>query len=134
MEKMLSKIARQLDSLDEASLMSLWSKYASLTSAFEPTRRWEENALIFSLIQAKRWKNQLFNYHWSQQSRPFRAVEDADFAPQFSLERPEEEAPKCRVLAFTPPFSAPADRPDVVPGDGESEDPPNPPETTPDRE
>lgn len=123
MEKMLSKIARQLDSLDEASLMSLWSKYASLTSAFEPTRRWEESALIFSLIQAKRWKNQLFNYHWSQQSRPRLPVEDADFAPNFTLEPAEEkEPPKCRVLAFTPSFSAPEDRADVVPGDGDAAD------------
>ena len=62
MEKMLQKLARQLDSLDEASLMSLWGKYATIASRFEPTAKWEEAALIFSLIQAKRWKNQLFNY------------------------------------------------------------------------
>lgn len=135
MEKMLSKIARQLDSLDEASLMSLWSKYASLASAFEPTRRWEESALIFSLIQAKRWKNQLFNYHWSQQSRPRRPAEEAEFAPNFTLEPAEEkEPPKCRVLAFTPSFSAPEDRADVVPGDGDAESAANPPDGEPDRE
>ena len=33
MEKLLLKLARQLDALDEASLMSLWSKYAT------PSRR-----------------------------------------------------------------------------------------------
>ena len=54
MEKLLLKLARQLDALDEASLMSLWSKYATMTSRFEPTRRWEEGALVFSLIQSKR--------------------------------------------------------------------------------
>ena len=70
MEKLLARLAHQLDALDEASLMALWSKYAALVSTFEPTKRWEENALIFSLIQAKRWKNQLFNYNWSRQSRP----------------------------------------------------------------
>ena len=45
MEKLLLKLARQLDALDEASLMSLWSKYATLRSRFEPTKRWEEGAL-----------------------------------------------------------------------------------------
>lgn len=69
MEKLLLRLARQLDAIDEASLMSLWSKYATQTSRFEPTKRWEEAALVFSLIQAKRWKNQLFNYHWARQSQ-----------------------------------------------------------------
>lgn len=112
MEKLLARLAHQLDALDEASLMSLWSKYAALASTFEPTRRWEENALIFSLIQAKRWKNQLFNYNWSRQSRPEHtgAPEPQTLAPFFSLERPraaqepEPEAPQppCRVLPFRP--------------------------------
>jgi hypothetical protein len=70
MERMLLKIARQLDALDESSLMALWEKYATVTARFEPTRRWEEAALVFSFIQAKRWKNQLFNHHWAQQTRP----------------------------------------------------------------
>lgn len=68
MEAFLLKIARQLDSLDEASLLELWNKYAEIVSKFEPTKRWEEATLILSLIQAKRWKNQLFNYHWSTQT------------------------------------------------------------------
>ena len=62
MEKLLTRLARQLDALDEASLMSLWSKYATIASRFEPTQRWEEAVLVFSMIQAKRYKNQLFNY------------------------------------------------------------------------
>ena len=116
MEKMLAKLARQLDAIDEASLMALWSKYATITSRFEPTRRWEEAALIFSLIQAKRWKNQLFNYNWAAQSRP--SAEAGDGAQPgtdgpagvgFSLEKPAMDAPAepseqasrpCRVLAF----------------------------------
>ena len=113
MEKLLLKLARQLDALDEASLMSLWSKYATLTSRFEPTRRWEEGALVFSLIQAKRWKNQLFNYCWREQRRlpeerggaataagsatPDAPPPGADFA----LERDDAPAPQpCRVLSF----------------------------------
>lgn len=70
MEQLLIKMARQLDALDEASLLALWDKYAVIVSHFEPTKRWEEAALVFSFIQAKRWKNQLFNYSWSAQVHP----------------------------------------------------------------
>jgi hypothetical protein len=110
MEKLLVRLARQLDDMDEASLMSLWSKYAAIVDHFEPTKRWEESALIFSLIQAKRWKNQLFNYYWALQSHlhdgtPVELPEK--LAPDFQLEsatdaadsvKPEKVA--CRVLPF----------------------------------
>ena len=116
MEKLLARLAQQLDAIDEASLMSLWSKYATAASRFEPTKRWEEAALIFSLIQAKRWKNQLFNYYWSRQSRPDAqdpAGATEGLAPDFELEladvpaanqsdRHEENARRCLVLAFRP--------------------------------
>lgn len=107
MEKLLEKIARQLDSIDEASLMALWSKYATITSRFEPTKRWEESCLIFSLIQAKHFKNQLWNYCWKQATRVQRPDLDVS-APEFDLERPEVKMPPqpegaaCRVLSFTP--------------------------------
>lgn len=107
MEKMLLKLARQLDSLDEASLMALWGKYATLTSRFEPTRRWEDACLVFSLIQAKRWKNQLFNYSWTQQRLP--PLKDSPEEPvpvaEYDLTIPqaqEVEQPACRVLPFRP--------------------------------
>jgi hypothetical protein len=45
--------------------MDLWEKYAEVVRRFEPTRRWEEAALIFGLIQSVRMKNQLFNYNLS---------------------------------------------------------------------
>ena len=98
MEKLLARLAQQLDAIDEASLMSLWSKYATTASRFEPTKRWEEAALIFSLIQAKRWKNQLFNYYWSQQSRP---------GAQDQLEAPESLAPD---FGLEPAEAPPPDR------------------------
>lgn len=63
MERMLQKMARQLNAYDEASLISLWDKYATIVERFEPTKRWEEAAIVFSLIQAVRLKNQLFNQH-----------------------------------------------------------------------
>lgn len=111
MEKMLLKLARQLESLDEASLMALWSKYATMTNRFEPTKRWEEACLIFSLIQAKRWKNQLFNYCWSQQRKPPIKNErngEGNLPPTgFGLESAGVEKPleqhersPCRVLSF----------------------------------
>ena len=101
MEQMLIKLARQLDSLDEASLLSLWEKYANVVSQFEPSKRWEEAALVFSLIQAKQWKNQLFNHHWSHQTRP-RPMDQSLPATSFVLEREAEALPvkKAKVLAF----------------------------------
>ncbi|MDL2210177.1 hypothetical protein LJC26_05180 [Desulfovibrio sp. OttesenSCG-928-O18] len=63
MERMLQKMAGQLNAYDEASLIALWDKYATIVERFEPTKRWEEAAIVFSLIQAVRLKNQLFNQH-----------------------------------------------------------------------
>lgn len=108
MEKMLQKIAQMLETLDEASLMALWGKYATLTSRFEPTKRWEEACLIFSLIQAKHWKNQLFNYSWSQSRLP--PAKDSKPVPQgfpkkFELEKKTEKPQKkrrpCKILPFS---------------------------------
>jgi hypothetical protein len=65
LENALVKLARQIVAFDEASLMDLWEKYAEVVRRFEPTRRWEEAALIFGIIQSVRMKNQLFNYNLS---------------------------------------------------------------------
>ena len=117
MEKLLARLARQLDAIDEASLTALWSKYATIASRFEPTQRWEEAVLIFALIEAKRMKNQLFNYYWAQQVRSEGSGNKP--APEklghlFKLETPARKAPgsapeaaapkrPCRVLAFSRP-------------------------------
>ena len=85
-EKALLKIARQLNAYDEASLMDLWERYAEKVRRFEPTRKWEEAALMFSLIQSMRLKNQLFNYHWAQSRVPDAPQHDIDLA---SLTAPE---------------------------------------------
>ena len=105
MEHLLLKLARQLDAMDEASLLSLWDKYAAIVSRFEPTHHWEESALVFCLIQSKRWKNQLFNQQWAQQARP-----DASGVPpqptftleSASAESAEVDAPQKRgkILSF----------------------------------
>ncbi|SKA79606.1 hypothetical protein [Desulfobaculum bizertense] len=70
MDKALSKMARQLLAYDEASLTSLWDKYAKKVEAYEPTQQWEEAVIILSMIQAVRFKNQLFNFHWKEMSTP----------------------------------------------------------------
>ncbi len=69
MEELLIKMARQLDDIDQASLESLWEKYAEIVNDFEPTKQWEEAVLILSFIQAKHWKNQLFNTQWVMRSK-----------------------------------------------------------------
>lgn len=108
MEKLLARLAHQLDSLDEASLMALWSKYATLTTRFEPTSQWEEACLIFALIQAKHWKNQLFNYCWLQQRKPpIKETEDYEvLGVEFGMDTPESPQPPpggCRILQFPDP-------------------------------
>ncbi len=105
MEQLLLRLARQLDALDEASLMALWDNYAEKVHRFEPTKRWEEAALVFSFIQAKRWKNQLFNHNWAQQVRP-ENMEPMQLS-NFSLEKdltPQKapEPTKATQLNFTP--------------------------------
>lgn len=106
MEQMLLKLARQLDSLDEASLTSLWEKYANLVNEFEPTQRWQEAVLVLSFIQAKRWKNQLFNTKWAARTRPENLDSPgASLAPPgFSLETVAKppRGKRARVLPFKP--------------------------------
>ena len=112
MEKLLLKLAQQLDALDEASLMNLWTKYALITERFEPTRRWEESALILSLIQAKHWKNQLFNFMLAKTSKPQQKGDNEgklDFG--FSIEKQKAPAApvvsQCRILSFRSSNSRP---------------------------
>lgn len=87
MEKALLKLARQVNAYDEASLMSLWEKYAEKVRHFEPTKRWEEAVLVFNLIQSIRLKNQLFNYNWAQSRMPSEGPHEVDLA---ALTAPEK--------------------------------------------
>ena len=118
MEQMLLRLARQLDAMDESSLMALWEKYAAIVAQFEPSRRWEEASLVLSFIQGKRWKNQLFNYHWARQLQLAQQLQaegqtnspDGAAGPGFHLEAPEaadaasaSEKRRCQVLSFRPP-------------------------------
>ncbi|GAB6887642.1 hypothetical protein JCM13304A_11400 [Desulfothermus okinawensis JCM 13304] len=69
MDKILEKLADKLLSLDEASLACLWNKYYQQVQRFEPSKKWERSVIILSMIQAVRWKNQLFNLKWLHLTR-----------------------------------------------------------------
>ncbi|WP_027721948.1 hypothetical protein [Maridesulfovibrio zosterae] len=81
MEKALLKLAKQLNAYDEASLTELWNKYEAEVADFQPTRKWEEAAVVFGMIQAVRLKNQLFNYHWADSCGPEAMSPRPDFIP-----------------------------------------------------
>lgn len=103
MEKLLLKMADQLDSLPEAPLMDLWNKYARQTCTFSPTREWERAALVLCLIQAKRMKNQLFNYCWSAVAKD--AGEDPRAEQIREMQEMLQETVRrepCPVLQFKP--------------------------------
>ena len=109
MEQMLLKMAQQLDSMDQASLESLWEKYAQIVNAFEPTARWEEAVFVLSFIQAKHWKNQLFNTQWAMRSKSSAHI-DLDMpgtSEQFTgmmeeFSKKETQPHKATVLQFKP--------------------------------
>ena len=84
MEKLLKKIAAQLNAYDEASYLYLWEKYAAIVEDYDGSEEWEEAFLILSIIQSIRWKNQLFNHNWLAQARGGNAIEgDSPLPPSF---------------------------------------------------
>lgn len=101
MEVVLLKLARQLDSLDEASLLMLWEDYAQRVANFEPTKRWEEAVLVLSLIQAKHWKNQLFNQQFSAHVRPEFQGKTQQRPFDFSLEKQRVPEHRAAILQFS---------------------------------
>ncbi len=61
MERALEKIAEQILSFDEASLVSLREKYRLKIEHFDGTRDWEKAVITFCIINAVSMKNALFN-------------------------------------------------------------------------
>ncbi len=61
LEESLNKIAENILYLDEASLTSLWEKYKTGMENFSFTPEWEKSVIIFSIINAIRVKNAIFN-------------------------------------------------------------------------
>ncbi|MEN6623337.1 MAG: hypothetical protein ABFD50_17550 [Smithella sp.] len=60
-EKTLDKIAENILYMDEASLDNLWDKYKEKMEQFSFTPQWEKSVIIFSIINAVRVKNAIFN-------------------------------------------------------------------------
>ena len=83
MEKMLLKMARQLNAMDEASLMALWNKYLQRVQDFDASESWEEAVIVLSLIKAVRSKNQLFNTKWEEREALRRPPSSEKSAPHF---------------------------------------------------
>lgn len=61
LEKTLNKIAENILHFDEASLTSLWAQYKNKVENFSPSAEWEKAVIIFSIINAVRAKNAIFN-------------------------------------------------------------------------
>jgi hypothetical protein len=61
LEDSLNKIAENILYLDEASLTSLWDKYKAKMEIFSFSPEWEKSVVIFSIINAIRVKNAIFN-------------------------------------------------------------------------
>jgi len=107
-ENVLLKLASQLSAFDEASLMALWEKYAQEVHAFEPSKRWEQAVLVFGMIQAMRFKNQLFNYHWSEGQAPSKldappgALDIPKPAPAGVKAKPAKKTGPGKVIEFKP--------------------------------
>jgi hypothetical protein len=61
LESSLNKIAENILHIDEASLTSLWDKYKNKVEQFSTSPEWEKAVIIFSIINAVRAKNAIFN-------------------------------------------------------------------------
>jgi hypothetical protein len=61
LERSLNKIAENILHIDEASLTSLWDTYKNKVEQFSTSPEWEKAVIIFSIINAVRVKNAIFN-------------------------------------------------------------------------
>lgn len=113
MEKMLLKMARQLNAMDEASLMALWNRYMERVQDFDASQEWEEAAIVLSLLQAVRGKNMLFNVKWAEREQARNtsaAPRREDMRPwrrrpvesDREKERRQAALPKAKVHQFRP--------------------------------
>jgi hypothetical protein len=84
LEKSLDKIAETILHLDEASLTSLWDKYKNKVEQFSHSGEWERAVIIFSIINAVRTKNAIFNENLLKNN----SVNDKKTPPEISKEKP----------------------------------------------
>lgn len=126
MQRVLEKMAKQLNSYDESSLMQLWQHYAARVHDFEPTKRWEEAAIALCLVQAIHWKNQLFNYHLATTAAPADKTSLPPLPDFFAAQRAHAKnmdeddthpRPKATVLRFPEKNGSEAAQPKKLSGD-----------------
>jgi hypothetical protein len=75
-ERALEKLAAQILSFDEASLVHLREKYRVRIEHFDGTKDWEKAVIVFCIINAVSMKNALFNENVlkrtkTKEGRPF---------------------------------------------------------------
>ncbi len=61
MEKALEKLAEQILTFDEASLVQLREKFRLRIEHFDGTKEWEKAVIAYCIINAVSMKNALFN-------------------------------------------------------------------------
>lgn len=69
MEKALERLAEQIISFDEASLVNLREKYRLRIERFDGTKDWEKAVIIYCIINAVSLKNNLFNENVMKRKR-----------------------------------------------------------------
>jgi hypothetical protein len=84
MENSLNKIAENILHLDEASLTYLWNKYKNKVEQFSTSPEWERAVIIFSIINAVRTKNSIFNENLLKNN----SVSKTKLPPKIAKEKP----------------------------------------------
>ncbi|MGB5218207.1 MAG: hypothetical protein WBN66_07900 [Smithella sp.] len=70
LDKSLDKIAETILHIDEASLTSLWDTYRRKAEQFSQSAEWEKAVIIFSIINAVKAKNVIFNENILKKNDP----------------------------------------------------------------
>ncbi len=70
LDNALDKIAEKILHIDEASLTSLWEPYKRKAEQFSQTPEWEKAVIIFSIINAVKAKNAIYNENILKKNDP----------------------------------------------------------------
>lgn len=81
LDKSLDKIAETILHIDEASLTSLWDTYRRKAEQFSQSPEWEKAVIIFSIINAVKAKNAIFNENILKKNDP-KQIKTAPKAPK----------------------------------------------------
>ena len=88
LEDSLNKIAENILYLDEASLTALWNTYKNKMENFSFSPEWEKSVVIFSIINAIRVKNAIFNEQILKQQTSAKTASP----------KPKQEKPNLRLV------------------------------------